>query len=454
MDKQKQKQKRKQIFTIAFPIMISSIVMQVQVLTDSMFLGRVDTDFFAAVGNAFFPFFLFQVFLLTIPTGTAVLIAQRIGANKAEDGKRFAESSYKFNTLLAVVMFFVWFFFAKQIFIFMGVEDPILTYSVTYMRFLAFTLLALGVHSTSQGILYGIGMTKPLMYIGILRSLLNILLDWIFIFGKFGVPAMGIQGAALGTVLSDFVGMPILFTIILLSKKQPFKIEIFSIIKSKWKDYKEVIRIGLPSGLEDVIWSLGNLTIVLFLNKLGQVETGIYNLIMRIELTPFFLYIGFAKAAQTLVGNRIGEQDHKGAIKDGLACLKYTLYTGAIFLVLFLTIPDRILGLFTKDAGYIKTVVPFLMLAAAYLIPKAMNITIGHSIRGYGDTKWMLYTQIFGTVFQISLSYIFIFTLNFGIFGFFYVLIIDETFRAMVNTVRFLKGVNWSLGTFLKPRRA
>jgi putative MATE family efflux protein len=277
-----------------------------------------------------------------------------------------------------------------------------------------------------------------------LRSLLNIFLDWLLIFGKFGVPALGIKGAALATVISDFIGIPILFIIILRLNNKPFKIDLLSIFLSKWKHYKTVIKIGLPSGLEDVIWSLGNLIIVLFLNKLGKIETGIYNLIMRIELTPYFIYIGFAKAAQTLVGNRIGEKNIKGAIEDGLSCLKYTLYVGIFFLIVFLFLPERVLALFTPETDYVKIVIPFLMLAAAYLIPKAINITVGHSIRGYGDTRWMLYTQIFGTIFLVSLSYFFIFIMNTGIYGFFYALIFDETIRATINIIRFLRGENWS----------
>lgn len=431
---------RKKIITLAIPIMINGIVQQFQILTDSAFLGHLDSNFFAAVGNVFFPFFLCMGQLWAIPTGATILIAQSVGAGNPQKGKSIAEASFKFNTLISVAFFLIWFFLPKPILIAMGVQEPILSPALTYVQILSFLLITMGIDVTACAVMNGVGISKPLMYIGIIRSVLNILLDWIMIYGKFGFPAMGIGGAALATVLSNLVGIPVILYIVFKAGHLPFKLSFRATLNAPWKNFLPSIKLGLPSAGEDLLWHSANLVLVRMLNTIGFAGAGIYTIIMQIESTPVFLYIGIAKAAQTLVGNRTGERNIPLAIRDGLQCLRYTLYLSFLFVLLFLIFPVPILHLFTEDTLLVNTSAPFLMIAGLYLLPKSINITIGHGIRGYGDTRWMLYTQIFGFAFIISTAAFTIFNLKLGILGLFLAIASDETIRGIINFCRFIRG--------------
>ncbi|HEX3020434.1 MAG TPA: MATE family efflux transporter [Chitinispirillaceae bacterium] len=431
---------RKKIITLAIPIMINGIVQQVQILTDCAFLGHINSDFFSAVGNVFFPFFLCMGQLWVLPTGTTVLIAQSIGAGKTQNGRSIAESSLKFNSLISVLFFLIWFLFSQPILLAIGVKEPILSPALDYVNILCFLFLTMGIDVTASGIMHGVGISKPLMHIGIMRSLLNIILDWIMIYGKFGFPAMGIKGAALATVISNLAGIPVILFIVFKAGHLPFKLCFRSTFFASWKNYLPALKLSLPSSGEELLWHGGNLILVWMLNTIGKQAAGIYSLIMQIESTPVFLYIGIAKAAQTLVGNRTGEGNNTLAIQDGLQCLRYTLYLCLAFVILFIFTPAPILRIFTRDTDLINTVVPFLMIAGIYLLPKAVNITIGHGIRGYGDTRWMLFTQIFGFVFITSAAAFIMFRLKSGILGLFIAIGLDESIRAIVNFTRFFKG--------------
>ncbi|MHC1784587.1 MAG: MATE family efflux transporter [Anaerolineaceae bacterium] len=441
----------RRMFQIAIPIAISGLVMQVQTLIDTAFLARYSTtladgtsltgtQILSAVGNVYFPYIVALSFMWSIATGLVILVSQNIGARRLEDARRFALSGLKYNTLLGWLLFLVWIFFAETIFNLMGVREPILSVSLQYLSFLSLEFLYLGVTVSIGGIFQGSGYTRPEMITGIIRSVLHVIFDYIFIFGNFGFPEMGVIGAGLASSLSGLISAVVLIVILLTSKKLPFKIDFRSIIIAPIKDYYRVFKVGLPCGLEDMIWNFGNLVLAFFLNLLSPEAVGIYRLVYQIELTPIYFYQGLARSVTTLVGNKTGERDLPGARRVGLMGTLYTAAFCLIFTTAFFLIPAQILVVFTSDGDLIVKAAPLLVITAFTMIPRAVNIISGHAIRGYGDTLWMLITQVFGIGFLLSLSYYLMFPVGLGMTGLFVGMFSDETVRGVINTVRFYRG--------------
>ena len=286
------------------------------------------------------------------------------------------------------------------------------------------------------------------MLSGFISNILNILLDWLLIFGKFGFPQMNIEGAAYASTISNFLSAPITIIYVFASRNIPFRVHIKNVLAFRWSMYKKVLSIGIPSGLENFLWNIGNVIAVSFLNRLDIRATGIYTLIFSLETFPLLLYMGFANAALTLVGHKTGEDDHTQAIGTGFRCLRFSLVICAVIASLFLIFPKVVIGLFTDDLPLINYAASFLIVVSLTMFPQAINNVIGCGIRGMGDTQWMLYGQIFGTVLLITLSYLLIFTAGLGLLGIFITLLIDETVRGIINLLRFWKGREFF---FLKP---
>jgi Na+-driven multidrug efflux pump len=116
-----------------------------------------------------------------------------------------------------------------------------------------------------------------------------------------------------------------------------------------------------------------------------------------------------------------------------------------IISVLFLAIPDKILSIFTSDDQLINRVSDLLYVVAIIIFPVAVNVIIGNAIRGMKDTKWMLYTQSIGTVFTVCMSAVMIFVLHLNLLGIFITILFDESFRALLNYIRFQKGKGFLL---------
>lgn len=430
----------KKLFTIAFPLIGQQIFLQLQVYVDRAMLGRVNSEFFSAIGNVLVPYYAIISILGAICTGTTILIAHNVGADNNDLCKKYAESSFLGNTIIAAAAFLFFFFGSGFLFRLMGVKSPILEYSASYLKILSFSLLIFGIYTTSVSIMQGVGLTKIIMITGIVSNVLNIILDYILIFGKFGFPQMNIEGAALASVIANLAAAPIIVIYVFKSRRMQFKINFLGVIFSKLKYFKEVLKTGLPTGFEIGFWNLGYIIIVSFLNRLDSFSVGIFTLVFSIQLIPTFFYTGFAQATLTLVGFKTGEGEHKKAVSVGFNALRFSLVFCVIFAVLFIFFPENIMEIFTNDISFVNNAAGYFMIVAVTLFPRVLNIIMGHGIRGMGDTKWMMYTQIFGTILIVTLSYFLIFVFKMGLMGIFIAFLIDETARGLINMYRFSGG--------------
>jgi putative MATE family efflux protein len=428
------------IMKISVPFVISGLLQQTQILVDRAFLGNINSNFFSAIGNVFYPYTITLAIIWSITTGTTVLVSQKIGARQLNDATLHSASSLKYNSILSIILFFIWFFFAESIFKFLGVQEPILSYCIRFIRFLCFSLLILGVDTTSASILQSTGITKPILYAGILRNVLNVILDWILIFGNLGFPRMEIEGAALATSISNFVSGIYLLTYLILNKKTKLKLNLKNVITAKLKYYTKVIKIGIPASLEELLWNFGALVLIYFLNKIDSLATGIYTLILGVELFPLQICFSISKATIVLVGRKTGERDIRNAIKITMLTLKYAFIVCIIFALIYILLANHVLSIFTQDSAMIDRSIPFLIIVSIMMFFKALNMIMGSGIRGYGDTKWMLFTQIGGTIFTIATSYLLVFVLKLSLYGIFFTLLADEFIRSGVNTLRFMWG--------------
>ena len=278
--------------------------------------------------------------------------------------------------------------------------------------------------------------TKPLVWFGLVRSLLNVLLDWIMIFGKLGFPAMGIRGAALATTISEYVGVIIASIIFISSKKLFTRPRLSAVIKAPLTPFARSVKLGINTALEDLLWNSGNLALVVILNSISEVAAGIYSMVFGVELLVVVVIGAIGNATMTLTGEATGAQDVRkfsGVFKNALLI---SFVCSAVMLVFCLVIPGPIISIFTKDQLIISTCGLYMLLMCLNLFSKSGNIIAGNSIRGYGDPFWMFKTQIAGTIFVISMALLFVKVFSMGILGVFLAVLLDEFLRNIVNTLR------------------
>jgi len=437
MKENKKISRLKVILTIALPIIIQNIVMHFQIMIDRAFLGNLESRYLAAIGNVLIPYNALNFFFFSAATGLTVLVAQNYGRRDYNKVQRLGESSFFYSTLFSIGLFLVWILGGRWIFSLFGAEGQILQDSVTYVKILAVSLIFLGIEISAGSIFQGVGVTRPIMIFGITKSLSNIFLDWVMIYGKFGLPALGLEGAALATMISNIIAAIGIFIAVILYRDLPFKFSKRALLKPNWKLYKETLNIGIPSGIESLLWNLGQLVIVRLLNQIDGMTIGIYSLVAGIQSLALYIYLGFAKAAMTKVGQYWGNEDFEQARDIGFYCQRLSVVVTLVFGLVFLVFPKFLAGIFTSDPSVMARAVPLLRLSGLHINLQVFNVVMGHAIRGTGDTKWMLYSQIFGTIFVVSLSPVMIFSFSLGLMGMYLTLILDEGIRGGINLMRF-----------------
>lgn len=439
LDKSIYKEYVRRLLYIAIPIILSNLISELQMMIDRIFLGRVNSLYMSAIGNVNSPIWTTMSFCFSLVVGASIMISQGVGAGNTEKTEEYAAAMLKWNNVIPILLFFFWSFCAEKVYTIMGVSENVMPMCLEYTRYFAPIFLVIGLEASSTVIMQTSNYTKPLIYYGIVRAGTNMLLDYILIFGKFGFPAMGIKGAAIATTIAEYAGCLYALYIFVTSKKLPTRPRLSSVWKARFKPFFVSARLGVNTALEDFAWNFGNLMLIKILNSINEMAAGIYSIIFGIEVIVVVVVGAIGNGTMTLTGEATGKKDLKQY--KGVCVIAYGLCVmlALVVLIICLVVPSQIIGLFTTDKGIITSSGIYLILMCINLYAKSANIIIGNGIRGSGDTKWMFFTQIFGTFFIIGCASVFVYVLHLGITGVFLAIIVDEIVRAGINFGKLLR---------------
>lgn len=428
---------KKKLLKIFIPIMLSNLISQVQMLIDRIFLGRLDVLYMSAVGNSSAPMWATLSAVFSLSVGASILISQAVGEGNKQKVEEYSSALLKYNNIIPVILFFFWTFLCRQVFLLMGVGENVIEYCVTYSRYFAPSFLVMGFGASFIVILQTSNYTKHLASYAIIRSVVNIILDYCMIFGHFGFPAMGIKGAALATTCAEYTGMIFGAIVFVSSRKITTRPKFSSVISAKIRPFITSVKLGVNTALEDFIWQLGNLGIIRILNSINETAAGIFTLVFSFEIIVVVIIAALGNSTMTCCGEATGAKDQKLFTSVVKTAYFWAACLAVVCVILSLLIPENIIGIFTTDKSIIETSSIFLFLISVNLFGKSGNIIVGNGIRGYGDTRWMFCTQIFGTVFVVLAACLFVYGLKLGMIGVYFAVISDEIVRAIINTVRF-----------------
>lgn len=427
------------ILGIGIPMFGSMIVSQVQQITDQAFLGNAASGYLSAVGNASTTIWTTLSFLFALGTGSTILVSQKIGEGDKEGAEKVLGSTFVFSSVIAFILFVGWSLANESIYRFMGLTEPILGYATLYTRIYIFGVLLSGIGTASNAVFAGTGRTKPLFIASILRALINVVLDWVLIFGHLGFPAMGIAGAAIATLTADIIGGSFALCAAF-SKTLPIRLTRRAIRGASLKTYASVVKIGIPASLEEFAWNTGNLLLFRFLNEINSLAAGVFTILKSVTLLPAIFFIAMGNASMTLSGQYTGKKEPHMIRSVINRSLLFTWIVSAVFIILFAFIPETFIRIFTKDQAVIAQAAPILLISALALLPRAGNLVFGGGIRGTGDTRWMLLTQLAGTALVLIFARTFMFYFGLGILGAELAVTLDETIRGIANGRKFYSG--------------
>lgn len=275
------------------------------------------------------------------------------------------------------------------------------------MRICSIAVMCNMTTNTFNGIFRGCKNTKTPLYTAIIVNIVNLSLDYILIFGKFGAPEMGVVGGAIATVAGNICGL--IFTLSQL-KKIPFKINLFAPFNKEY--FKELVRLTIPSSLQEGAFSINKLINVALIMALGSLSFASNQITITIESISFMPGWGFAIACTSLTGYSIGQKDYAKA----KTYINYSIYLASgimgFFSIIFLIFPEKLISLFIKssETEVIALGTACLMLASIEQIPIAISMVLGGALKGTGDSKTPFKIVLFTNwVIRLPLVYYFIY---------------------------------------------
>ncbi|QDU94718.1 MATE family efflux transporter [Lignipirellula cremea] len=394
-----------EVLRIALPMVVSTMSFTIMLFCDRMFLSWYSTEAMAAS----LPAGMLNWSMLSLPLGVAMysqtFVAQYHGAGRDDRIGAAIFQGLRIG-LYASPLFVLTACFAPLFFMAFDHSTEMVELEAAYLGILAIGGPASLMGAALSAFFIGRGATQVVMKVDILVSLLNIALDAVLIFGLLGLPAMGITGAAIATVIAQWSRVTA-FWVLFQQGDNPTRYAFAAGRKFDGELLKRMVRFGGPNGLQMVLEASACTIFVLFVAKLGKLEAAATLVAFNVNMVAFLPMVGAGVAVSTLVGQQLGRQRPDMAARATWTAVVLSLMYTSVFGVIYIVAPDLFMmghAAGAEDFEPIRQVATVLLrFVAAYCLFDSVQLIFVSAIKGAGDTRFVLVvTLIMSTVFVVG----------------------------------------------------
>jgi MATE family multidrug resistance protein len=398
----------RELARLSLPMVVSQGAFAVMVFTDRWFMSLIDpTHIAAALGGGVASFFCFSLFIGVITYANA-LVAQYYGAGDFAKCPRVVTQGMIMALACTPVLLLLG-VYGGRAFSYIGHDPEQVRLESIYFQVLMVNSFFQLVKSCMACFFSGIGRTRVVMIADLLSVLVNIPLSWALIFGKAGLPSLGIAGAAWGTVIATLLAIAILAGFYL-SKGNKLQFHVADSFHFDRAIMRRYLRLGLPSGVEGFLnFGSFNLYLLLF-QSYGVAQGAAMAIVFNWDMLSFVPMAGLGIGVMSLIGRFVGAGDMARAnqvISSGfILALAYSGTLAVLFLVFRVELVDVFAGP-GHDFGEIRELASAMMIAlTTYMLADAIVIIAGGALRGAGDTRWIMFTSTAVHWLMLAVQYV------------------------------------------------
>jgi multidrug resistance protein, MATE family len=389
------KQRWKALLKIAWPLILANAFWNIQMTIDRVFLGQFSTEALAAAMAVFGVFWAPMALVQQTASYVMTFVAQLLGAKRPREiGASVWQSVYV--SLAGGLLFLILIPLSPALFRLIGHSEQLQILETAYFQAMCFAALPTALVGAASGFFTGLARSTLIVWINGVGMVFNVLFDYLFIFGNFGFPALGIAGAGYATALASVMAAAFgLFLVFREKNESEFLTR--SSWKFNWTLMKQFLKFGIPSGMQ---WALEGLAFTVFLVFVGRMvngeaalaASGIAVTVMMLALLPA---LGLAQAVSVLVGQHLGE--HKPDDAESVSWTGFQM--AALYMLLvgstFWLFPGFYLSWFDHPENpavwlEVKTIAPYLfMFVGTFVFFDSMNLVFSFALKGAGDTRFV-----------------------------------------------------------------
>lgn len=441
---------KKGLTKLVVPIFIETLLIMMLGAVDTIMLSQYSDESVAAVGVVnqivMFAFLIFEV----INIGTSVLCSQYLGAKLHDKMIQVVGVSLVLNIVVGLAVSCILHFGASYLLNLMGLRPELLQYGIGYMEIVGAFAFFQAISLTISASLRSANKAIYPMLVTVLVNIMNIAGNYILIFGKFGLPALGAEGAAISTSVARGVSMVVLFIILFRKHIPKFPIVLFR--PFPWIELKNLLKIGIPSAGENMSYSFSQVVITYFINILGNNALATRTYTVNIVMFVYLFAIAMAQGGAISIGHLVGQDKIRAAYLLGKYVMRLSILVSLILSCLWAVFGHTIFSMLTNNEEIIRLGVTIMTIDILVEIGRAVNIYATNALRSAGDVNFPFYL---GVIVQwsvsVGLSYLLGIHWGWGLVGMWIAFLLDENIRAIVFVKRW-NSMKWAQKSFTRNR--
>lgn len=437
----------KKLKNITWPIFVESLLFSLLGGLDTLMLGKYSDLAVASVGIANQLIWMINLMFGIITAGTAILLAQHIGAKSEEKTiLQVCGISIGVNLIIGIGISLVVSIFSVPLFNMLNASSELIGTGTSYMNIVGGTIFIQAILMTFTAILRSYGLTKICMNVTLIMNIVNVVCNYALIFGEFGLPELGASGAALGTVISRIVALFILGRQVYKLILNKFTLAIFK--PFPFEHLINILKIGVPSAAEQISYSASQLVITGFINMISIDSMSAKSYITTIASFAFIFSASLGQGGSIIIGQLVGKRENNKAYNLCIYCLKRAILVSILISTGIALFRNGIMGLITNNTDIIKIAATVLILEILLEPGRAINLVGINALRAAGDVRFPVYIGIFSMwTFGVCVSYILGIKLGLGLAGIWIGFALDEWFRGILVLIRW-KRRSWEGKSF------
>ncbi|MDO5026685.1 MAG: MATE family efflux transporter [Tissierellia bacterium] len=399
----------KTMLAVALPVAVQFLISTSINMADTVMISSLGSAEIAAVGLVNQFVFFFMVATFGFCSAGAVFFSQFYGDRNMEEVRRYLSITLQLVTILSLIFTVISLIWSKEIMRLLIPDEEVIFYGAGYLRLIALTFVMTGISQALNTVLRSVNRAFEPLLVSIVAFFTNVFFNYIFIFGKLGAPALGVRGAAVGTIIARFVEIVLLLAFVFFRRPNDHTIKPIEIFAFHKEILRKFFKIALPIIIAEVFWSLGQLMFSVAYARIGKDATAAVQLTNTIQNLFFILVNAINTAAAVLIGQSLGANDKDYAKTQASYFISITLMFGLVSTAFLSLLPDLLLKIYNNlDPAIYQMARNLLIIRGLFIAFRFLNGMLFVGIfRAGGETKLPLIFELLTMwVFAIPASFI------------------------------------------------
>ncbi|GAB3016881.1 MATE family efflux transporter [Cyclobacterium sediminis] len=424
-------------FTLAYPVMLSQLGQVMVGVADNIMVGRLGAVPLAAASLANSIFFMILMFGIGISMAVTPMVAAADGEGKKGKIGRFLNHGFVINSVASIVLFLLILAISPGLRL-INQPQEVVVLAIPYLLIITFSLIPFMFFQTYKQFIEGLSQTKQAMFITVLFNLLNIGLNYLLIYGNWGFPELGLNGAGWATLISRVLMAWVLYLYVTRSKRYEKYIRSIKLKQIRFSIIKKMLGIGIPTGLQFVFEVGAFSSAAIMMGWIGVNALAAHQIAINLASISYMMASGLSAAAMVRIGNQLGRRDIPKLREVGFSIFGNVLIFMSFFAVMFLIFKNYLPLLYIEDSQVVEMAANLLVIAAVFQLSDGLQVVALGALRGLSDVKVpTLVTLLAYWVVGLPLGYLLAFKFHYNELGIWFGLLIGLTLTAIMLFYRF-----------------